>query len=37
LGHDPAITRRVYGHVYGDALAAAGDALLGRSRANGDR
>ena len=37
LGHDPAITLRVYGHVYDDALAAAGDALLGRSRANGDR
>lgn len=37
LGHDPAITLRVYGHVYDDALAAAGDALLGRSRATGDR
>ncbi len=37
LGHDPAITLRVYGHVDGDALAAAGEALLGRSRANGDR
>jgi integrase len=34
LGHDPAITLRVYGHVYDDALASAGDA--GRSRANGD-
>lgn len=33
LGHDPAITLRVYGHVYDDALASAGDALLGRSRA----
>jgi integrase len=33
LGHDPAITLRVYGHVYDDALATAGDALLGRSRA----
>lgn len=33
LGHDPAITVRVYGHVYDDALATAGDALLGRSRA----
>ena len=33
LGHDPAITLRVYGHVY-DALASAGDALLGRSRAS---
>ena len=35
LGHDPAITLRVYGHVYDDALASAGDALLGRSRADG--
>lgn len=35
LGHDPAITLRVYGHVYDDALASAGDALLGRSRAGG--
>jgi integrase len=34
LGHDPAITLRVYGHVYVDALTAAGDALLGRSRPN---
>lgn len=34
LGHDPAITLRVYGHVYDDALAFAGDALLGRSRAD---
>ncbi|WP_267293250.1 site-specific integrase [Mycobacterium hackensackense] len=33
LGHDPAITLRVYGHVYDDALAAAGDALLARTRA----
>ncbi|WP_244986694.1 site-specific integrase [Mycobacterium marinum] len=32
LGHDPAITLRVYGHVYDGALAAAGDALLGRTR-----
>jgi integrase len=32
LGHDPAITLRVYGHVYDDALAAAGDALMGRTR-----
>ncbi|BAX97122.1 integrase [Mycobacteroides stephanolepidis] len=32
LGHDPAMTLRVYGHVYDDALASAGDALLGRSR-----
>ena len=31
LGHDPAITLRVYGHVYDEALAAAGDVLLGRS------
>jgi integrase len=37
LGHDPAITLRVYGHVYDDALAAAGDALLGRSRAGGEQ
>jgi integrase len=29
LGHDPAMTLRVYGHVYDDALASAGDALLG--------
>lgn len=29
LGHDPAMTLRVYGHVYEDALASAGDALLG--------
>lgn len=33
LGHDPAITLRVYGHVYDDALASAGDALMDRSRA----
>ncbi|MBX7133668.1 MAG: site-specific integrase [Fimbriimonadaceae bacterium] len=32
LGHGPAITLRVYGYVYDDALAAAGDALLGRTR-----
>lgn len=31
LGHDTAVTLRVYGHVYDDALASAGDALLGRS------
>jgi integrase len=37
LGHDPAVTLRVYGHVYDDALAAAGDALLGRSRQQGLR
>lgn len=36
LGHDPAITLRVYGHAYDDALASAGEALLGRSRASGD-
>ena len=35
LGHDPAMALRVYGHVYDDALASAGDALLGRSRADG--
>jgi len=29
LGHDPAMTLRVYGHVYDDALAAAGGVLLG--------
>jgi DeoR/GlpR family transcriptional regulator of sugar metabolism len=29
LGHDPAMTLRVYGHVYEDALASAGDVLLG--------
>lgn len=32
LGHDPAITLQVYGHVYDDALASADDALMGRSR-----
>jgi integrase len=38
LGHDPAMTLRVYGHVYEDALASAGDVLLGgMSRANGKR
>jgi integrase len=37
LGHDPAITLRVYGHVYDDALAAAGDALMERSRATSDQ
>lgn len=37
LGHDPAITLRVYGHVYDDALAAAGDALMGRSRASAEQ
>jgi hypothetical protein len=30
------VTLRVYGHVYDDAQASAGDALLGRSRATGD-
>src|SRR5271163_2968067 len=29
LGHDPAMTLRIYGHVYEDALASAGDVLLG--------
>ena len=29
LGHDPAMTLRVYGHVYDNALASAGDVLLG--------
>ena len=29
LGHDPAMTLRVYGHVYDDALASAGEMLLG--------
>ena len=28
LGHDPALTLRVYGHVYEEALASAGDVLL---------
>jgi integrase len=28
LGHDPAMTLRVYGHVYEDALASAGDVLF---------
>jgi integrase len=38
LGHDPAMTLRVYGHVYDEALASAGDVLLGgTSRANGER
>jgi integrase len=38
LGHDPAMTLRVYGHVYEDALASAGDVLLGGiSPANGER
>jgi integrase len=38
LGHDPAMTLRVYGHVYDDALASAGDVLLGGvSRADGAR
>jgi integrase len=36
LGHDPAMTLRVYGHVYEDALASAGDVLFGGvSYANG--
>jgi hypothetical protein len=29
LGHDPAMTLRIYGHVYEDAPASAGDVLLG--------
>jgi hypothetical protein len=38
LGHDPAMTLRVYGHVYDDALASAGDVLLGAmSSANVER
>jgi len=38
LGHDPAMTLRVYGHVYDDALASAGDVLFGTmSPANGER
>jgi integrase len=38
LGHDPAMTLRVYGHVYEDALTSAGDVLLGgMSRTNGER
>ncbi|MGE0215892.1 site-specific integrase [Mycolicibacterium sp.] len=37
LGHDPAITLRVYGHVFDDALASAGDTLLGRSRVGTDK
>jgi integrase len=38
LGHDPALTLRVYGHVYEDALASAGDVLLGGiSPADGKR
>lgn len=35
LGHDPAVLLRTYAHVPDDALAAVGDALLGRSRATG--
>jgi integrase len=38
LGHDPAMTLRVYGHVYDDALASAGDVLFGvTSPANAER
>ncbi|GAB7069518.1 hypothetical protein [Mycolicibacterium hodleri] len=29
LGRDPAMTLRVYGHVYDDALASAGMVLIG--------
>jgi integrase len=37
LGHDPAMTLRVYSHVYEDALALADDVLLGDiSPANGE-
>ena len=36
LDHDPAMTPRVYGHVFDDALASAGDVLFGgASIANG--
>ena len=38
LGHDPAMTLRAYGHVYDDALAAAGDVLhCGTPPATGGR
>ena len=38
LGPDPAMTLRVYGHAYDDALASAGDARFGgMSPANGER
>jgi integrase len=38
LGHDPAMTLRVHGQVYEDALASAGDVLLGgMPRAHGER
>ena len=37
FGHDPAMTLRVRGHVYDEALAVAGDALLGRSHASSKR
>lgn len=38
LGHDPAMTLRIYGHVYDEALVSAGDVLLGeKSRADGER
>ena len=37
LGHDPAMTLRVYGHVYDEAPASADDTLLGRSRASSER
>jgi integrase len=38
LGHDPAMTLRVYGHVYDDALASAGGVLFGgMPSANGER
>lgn len=35
LGHDPAMTLRVYGHVYDDALKSAGAALFGDTEATG--
>jgi integrase len=31
LGHDPAMALRVYDHVYDEALASAGEVLLGRT------
>lgn len=35
LDHDPAMTLRVYGHVYDDALASAGNVLPGANRSTG--
>jgi integrase len=38
LGHDPAMALRVYDHVCDEALASAGEVLLGRtSRPIGER